>query len=256
MPPQRITMPPSELILFPPENRAKTAHTKITKLNAEITKLRAITAFTNAELEESLQNQRYALKYALQEEEERFHQAERRLQSVKDQVQRKEESNQYLQQRLDMKDRELHDAMEDGERLKKNLDVAGNESIQHEIKMGQLKQIISSKVESIDTLLTRQTSVESSISTFEQNLKEGNQMRVNKLKAMLDDELEMQKKLEDFRVLSASYEKKKTLKDSIANQKKELELLKDILELAIGRRDEKEDEGNSKSLSPRLLIWN
>ena len=234
---------------------APSSHKTIAKLNAEITKLRAITAFTKAESEELILNQRYELNSLLRQEEEKYEKAQRQLQKVKEEIKYKKESNEYLEKRIEKKDEELQYVMEERDALESRLAKVRNElDSEHKTKVELLESKISTKLGIMEDLLSKQESIVSSSIAYENIMKEDGQRRLDRLRQMLDTEMEMQRTSKSLRMTKNG----RALRDSIVDQKREMESLKKSLEFAMGPSTSNtsmigEKEMGMLSASSRLL---
>lgn len=169
-------------------------HKTITRLNAEISKLRATTIFTKAEVDETIVNQREEMIQNLQDEEQKYRKAQIKLGEVRDEIRVKEDYSAYIQKRIEKKDEELKDFEEDQNILQSKIDEMTNtfEECKNEVNMKESQ--IATLLETLNTLQIEQEKVVTATLALEKSIREEQNTRMNILHAMLEAELEFKHK--------------------------------------------------------------
>eukprot|EP00551_Chaetoceros_affinis_P016573 CAMPEP_0203704906 /NCGR_PEP_ID=MMETSP0091-20130426/48178_1 /ASSEMBLY_ACC=CAM_ASM_001089 /TAXON_ID=426623 /ORGANISM="Chaetoceros affinis, Strain CCMP159" /LENGTH=235 /DNA_ID=CAMNT_0050580097 /DNA_START=289 /DNA_END=996 /DNA_ORIENTATION=+ len=230
------------------EISSMSVHTTITKLTAEIAKLKAVTAFTKAELEERLVEQRKAMLAKVEEEEENLLKEEKQLETVRDEIKNKEEYIRYIHRRTETRDEELRLAEEQRREIQKGFDELSLEYEDLRANVDMMDGEISTLLESMSYLLRDQENIVESSLALEDKMEEEANKRIERLQELLDVEIENKKKSSEMRMIGSG----KKLTDTIIEQKEEM---KTIIDSLSHDRFNKDNDDDSPS-SPKLLLTN
>ncbi len=223
--------------------------TTITKLNAEITKLRAVSAFHKAEFEEKLLAQREKMLVKVEEEEKNLHEAEKQLQAVREEIDSKEEYIRYIHRRNEKQDEELRNVEEQRTELQQILDEISLEYEDHKTNADMTNREISTLLESMMCLFRDQKTIVESSLALEKKMEEDAEKRMQSLHEMLDAETEFRKKSSELRMMSTG----KKLTDTLIGQKGEM---KAIIDSFNHDRCSNDGDGDDLPSSPKLLLMN
>jgi len=217
----------------------------VAKLNAEVSKLRAITLFTKAESEEKLLNQKEEMSLALHDLRVRVEKSRRKNQTTKGKIAAKEEYIGHVQRTNEEKDKELRMVEKEKFKWLQDINEAKTESENWKLKNEALESEISTLMDSLNSLLGEQERIVESSIALEKHLKEESYTRMNRLHSMLDAEIEFKKESSEIRNVSL-YDK--NLTDIMQEQK---EVIRHMVKSLSNEASEKNKRASSP---PRLLV--
>ena len=223
-------------------------HKTITKLNAEISKLRATTIFTKAEVDEAIVTQREEMIRKLEKEEQKYLKAQIKLGEVRDEIRVKEDYSAHIQKRIEKKDEELKDFEEDRNELEKKLNSMTNKLEESKNEVNMKENQIAILLEKLHSLQMDQEKVVAASLELEKSIREEQNTRMNILHAMLEAELEFKHKSSHLRGIGKSG---KRLVDVMISQQEEMRRSINAITKSIN-----DDINNSKgdSSPPRQLL--
>lgn len=219
--------------------------TTITKLNAEIAKLQAVTAFTKAESEEQILAQREEMIATVEKEEENLNKAEKELRAVREEINDKEEYIRFMHRCNEKQDEALRYAEEERIEIQKILDEISLEHENYRTSANMVDNEISTLMESMGYLLRDQEIIVESSLAFENKITVESDKRIQRLHEMLDAEMEIKNKSTQLRIASNG----KKISDTFIEQKEEM---KTILDTMNQDRYTKEDELPSSQETPSV----
>ena len=217
----------------------------IAKLNAEISKLQAIVVFTRAELAEQLSNQSEEMFKALEEEEQKYLNAQRRLLSVRDEIKTKEEYAVYVKRRTESKEEELRYVEEERCDLERRLNHVSSACDEQQMEAERLGDEASELLESMTSILAQQEIIASSSVIFEKKMEHQSTARMDTLRSMLDAEMRFRQQSTQLRVMNNG----KRLTDSIIEEKQKTKSIIDSI-----TQDMEDNCGEISSSSQQLLL--
>jgi len=174
------------------------------KLNAEVQKLKAIAAFTQAEAEETVSNEKDAT-YA-QIDEKRLAIGALKIKKGKIIMEIEEEEGfiRYSENLLAEQKEALTRAEEDRLQLERMLNELKKESEEYQSKCEKLEEIVRTMNRSVEELLREQDKIVESTKRNEQVTSGESDRQINLLKRLLENELEMKRESVNIRTVARS----------------------------------------------------
>jgi len=208
----------------------------ITKLNAEISKLRAIAAFTEAEAEEKLVNQNEQMNKTLNSLREAYEKALVDSRKVTDEIIEKEEFIKNIQLKHEEKEKDLEKTERECDSLGKELDEAtkGYENLRCEIQHQESHMAGFEK--SLVLLLQDQEILLEAARKVEDDKKKESKDRMNTIYKLLDQEYEFRKESIALKKLEGIEAMEVITTEAMQNHQKTLEVaLGSLHELTVKR---------------------
>ena len=165
----------------------------LTKLEAEITKLRAIAAFTKAETEEKLLNHQESMDALISDVRSKLEKSQEETNRVRTEIMAKENFIRYVQVRHEEREEELINVEQQNKELAKEVVLVTNTRDDYRGRTEKLEERMATLLTSVDSMVKEQERIEMASKCIEEDMKRDSEQREKTLQFMLEQERSFRK---------------------------------------------------------------